>query len=95
MGYVGRKIIEKMQSERIQRTPNPAHSLNLSPCDSWISGFPKHRLKEQALSTSEEIFEAITVTCQTITFQELQSAFFERIQGLTWVIGNINQCFNK
>jgi hypothetical protein len=51
-----------------------------------LHGFLKEKLKEQELSTSDEIIEAITTIWNDATLEELQSVFSEWIQRIAWVI---------
>jgi hypothetical protein len=90
----GRQITKKMQSERIRWAPYLADSPDLSPCDFWLFGFLKEKLKEQELSTPEQMIEAITVLWEVITFDELQSVFLKWIQRLIWFIANSGEYFN-
>jgi hypothetical protein len=46
------------------------------------------KLKEQELSTSDEIIEEIMTIWNDVTFEELQSVFSEWIQRVAWVIGH-------
>jgi hypothetical protein len=55
----------------------------------------KEKVKEQELSTSEHIIEAITATWDTVPFEELQSMFTEWIQRLTWVIAKSGKDYTK
>jgi hypothetical protein len=48
--------------------------------------FSKEKLKEQKLSTLDEIIEAIVTICNDVTLKELQSVFSEWIQRVIWVI---------
>jgi hypothetical protein len=48
--------------------------------------FSQRKLKEQELSTSDEIIKAIATIWNDITVEELQSVFSEWIQRVTWVI---------
>jgi hypothetical protein len=51
-----------------------------------LFGFLKEKLKEQELSTSDEITEAIATIWNDLVFEELQSVFSEWIQRVTWAI---------
>jgi histone-lysine N-methyltransferase SETMAR len=95
MCHNGREITAKMESEKIERAPHPAYSPDVSPCDFWLFGFMKEKLKEQKLSTPQKIIEAITVIWDAITFEELQSVFFEWQQRVTWVNRNRGEYFIK
>jgi hypothetical protein len=53
------------------------------------------KLKEQKLSTSNEIIEATTTIWNDVTFEELQSVFSEWIQCVTWVTEHRGEYYNK
>jgi hypothetical protein len=80
------KISLELEHNKTERSPHPAHFPNISLCNFWQFGFLKEKLKEQELSTSDEIIEAIVTICNDVTLKELQSVFSERIQRVTWVI---------
>jgi hypothetical protein len=48
--------------------------------------FAQRKIKEQELSTSDEIIEAITTIGNNVPLEELQRVFSEWIQGINWVI---------
>jgi hypothetical protein len=49
----------ELEHNRTEGTPRPAYPPHVSPCGFGLFGFLKANLKEQELSTSEEIIEAI------------------------------------
>jgi hypothetical protein len=69
-----------LEHNKTERAPHPAYSPDISPCDFWLFGFLKEKLKEQELSTSDEIIEAIMTICNDVTSKDLQSVFSEWIQ---------------
>jgi hypothetical protein len=71
-----RKVSLELEHNKIERAPDRAYSLDINPCDFWLYGFLK-KLKEQELSTSDEIIEVITTIWNDVTFEELQSVFSE------------------
>jgi hypothetical protein len=75
-----------LEHNKIERAPHPAYSPNISSRDFWLFSFLKEKLKEQELSTSDEIIEAIKTIWNDVTFEELPSVFSEWIQRVTWVI---------
>jgi hypothetical protein len=68
-----RKNAEELRGNRIQRAAHQSYSSDLSPCDFWVFGLFKEKLKEHELSTAEQIIEAITAICGSVTFDELQN----------------------
>jgi hypothetical protein len=81
-----RKICLEVEHNKIERVPHPTYSPDLSPCDCWLFGFLKEKLKEYELSTSDEITEAIAIIWNDVTFKELQSVFSELTQRGTLVV---------
>jgi hypothetical protein len=80
------KISLELEHNKIERAPHPAYSPYISSCDFWLFGFLKEKLKQQELSTSDDIIQAIMSICSDVTLKELQSVFSEWIQRITWVI---------
>jgi hypothetical protein len=80
------KISLELEHNKIKKAPHPAYSPDISPCNIWLFGFLKEKLKEQELSTSNEIIEVIMTICNDITLKELQGVFSEWTQRVTWVI---------
>jgi hypothetical protein len=77
MCHSARKISLELEHKKIERAPHPAYSPDFSRCDFWPFGLLKEKLKEQELSISDEIIEAITTIWNEVTFEELQSVFSE------------------
>jgi hypothetical protein len=98
MCHNARKISLELEHNKTERAHHPVYSSNISPCDFRLFGFLKEKLKEQELSKSNEIIEAIVTICNDVTLKELQSVFSEWIQRVTWVIerGHIitNDCYS-
>jgi transposase len=46
MCHNGAKIIEKLEKRHIARDPHPPYSPDLSPCDFWLFGILKQKMKE-------------------------------------------------
>jgi hypothetical protein len=98
MCHNARKIILALEDSKIERAPHPAYSPDISPYGSWLFGFLKEKLKEQELSISDEITEAIAAIWNDLFFEELQSVLSEWIQRIIWVIEHggitMNDCCN-
>jgi hypothetical protein len=99
MCHNARRTSLELEHDKIERAPHPAYTPDTSPCNFWLFGFLKEKLKEQELSTSDEINEKITTIWNDVTFEELQSVFSEWIQRVTWVIEHrgtitMNDCYN-
>jgi hypothetical protein len=71
MCHDARKIVEELRRNKIQRSPYPADSPDLSPCDFWLFELLKEKLEEHEVSTAEQIIKAITTIWDSVTFDEL------------------------
>jgi histone-lysine N-methyltransferase SETMAR len=60
MCHNARKICLELAYNKIERAPHPVYSPDIRPCDFWLFGFLNEKLKEQKLSTSDELIEAVT-----------------------------------
>jgi histone-lysine N-methyltransferase SETMAR len=58
--YNGAKITEKLEKRHIARAPHPYYSPDLSPCDFWLFGILKQKMKERVFQSEEQILAAIT-----------------------------------
>jgi hypothetical protein len=80
MCHNARKIGLESEHSKFKRDPRTTYSPDISPRDFWSFGFLKEKLKEQELSTSSEIIEAMTTIWNDVTFEELQTVFSKWIQ---------------
>jgi hypothetical protein len=69
-----------LEHNKIEGASHPGYYPDISPYDFWLFGFLKEKLKEQGLSTSNQVIEPITTIWNNVTFKELQSVFSEWIQ---------------
>jgi transposase len=60
MCHKGPKITEKLEKRHIARAPHPPYSPDLSPCDFWLFGVLKQKMKERVFQSEEQILVAIT-----------------------------------
>jgi hypothetical protein len=86
MYHNARKISLELEHNKIERSPHAAYSPDNTPCNFWMCGFLKEKLKKQELSTSDDVIEGIATIWNRVAFEELQSVFSEWIQRVTWVI---------
>jgi hypothetical protein len=47
MCFDTRKTNLELEHNQIERAPHPAYSSDVNPCDFWLFGFLKEKLKEQ------------------------------------------------
>jgi transposase len=53
MSHYGAKIAEKLGKKHIARAPHPPYSPDLSPCDFWLFGILKDKIKERLFWSGE------------------------------------------
>jgi transposase len=75
MCYNGAKITEKLEKRHIPRAPHPPYSPDLSPCDFWLFGILKQKMKERVFQSEEQILSAITESWNELTFEDIQRVF--------------------
>jgi hypothetical protein len=78
----GRKITEEISDARLKSLPDPAYSPDLSPCDCWLFGVLKAKVKDQAFQTVEEISDAIPWIWNAMSFEQLQPVFLNWMERL-------------
>jgi hypothetical protein len=88
MCHNGNKISEKLAKRSIERAPHPPDSPDISPCDFWLFGMLKHKMKEREIQSQPVILSTVAKMWNDLTFEDVQSLFQEWMAGLTWVIGN-------
>jgi hypothetical protein len=59
MCHNGRKITDEISDAKLERLLYPPYSPYLSPCDFWLFGMLKHKTKDQAFQTIEEIVTTV------------------------------------
>jgi hypothetical protein len=70
------KITEEISDAKLESLANPVYSPDLSPCDFWLFGMLKQKMKDRAFQTVEEMLEAVTLIWNVVSFEQLQSIFF-------------------
>jgi histone-lysine N-methyltransferase SETMAR len=88
MCHNGNKISEKLAERIIERAPHPPYSPEISPCDVWLYGMLKHKMKDREFQSQQAIFRAVAKMWNDLTFADVQCVFQERMERLTWVVGN-------
>jgi hypothetical protein len=79
MVHNGSKVVSKFDMNHIARSPHQPYSPDLSPCDFWLFGMLKGILKDREFHSHDEIEEAITMAWNDLTFDEVQSVFYNRM----------------
>jgi hypothetical protein len=78
--------VSKFGQHHIFRLPHPPYSPDISPCDFWLLGLLKEIMKDREFHSHEEIDEAITVAWNDLTFETVQSIFYDWMRRLASVI---------
>jgi hypothetical protein len=87
-----RKILESFAWETITRVRHPVYSTDLSPCDFWFFGYAKERMKNQIITSEDDLENKLIKVWETVCGPLLESVFDEWMSRLIWVIeqgGNI------
>jgi hypothetical protein len=91
----GHRVVDELRRLKILRAPHPLYSSDISPCDVWIFGDFKAKLKDSHLQGVEEILTAFQKLWDIITYQEFQIAFQSWRDRLRWVVEHNGECFRK
>jgi transposase len=76
------KVASKFEQHHIFRLPHPPYSPEISPCEFWLFGLLKGIMKDRKFHSHEEIEEAITVAWDDLTFEDVQSIFYDWMRRL-------------
>jgi hypothetical protein len=77
MCHNGRKGTGELENLKLDRVAHPPYSPDLSPCDFWLFGMLKQRIQDRVFDTTEEILMVIRKGENEVTFEDLQSVFFD------------------
>jgi hypothetical protein len=79
-------VASEFEQHHIFRLPHPPYSPDISPCDFWLFGLLKGIMKDREFHFYEEIEEAIMVAWNDLTYEDVQSIFYDWMRRLAWVI---------
>jgi hypothetical protein len=91
----GRMATAEFNRRRLGRTKHPPYSPDLSPCDFWLFGFLKEKLKDRQLRGVQSLRQAITDLWDEPTFEDIQAVFLEWMNRLSRIIENKGEYFIK
>jgi hypothetical protein len=91
MCHNGARITEKLEKRQIARAPHSHYSPNITPCDFWLFGILKQKMKERVFQSEEQILTAITESWNELTFEDTQRVFHNWMERLIWVIANTGE----
>jgi hypothetical protein len=63
-------------------------SPDISQCDFWLFGVLKQILRDREFSSSDESEDAIAQVWNNLTFDDIQSVFWDWIRRFAWVAEN-------
>jgi histone-lysine N-methyltransferase SETMAR len=95
MCHNGAYITEKLEERHVARALHPPYSLDLSPCDFWLFGILKQKMKERVFQSEEQILTAITESWNEPTFEDIQRIFHNWVERLIWVIANSGEHYQS
>jgi hypothetical protein len=72
----GRKVTDELAHLKLDRIPHLPYSPDLSPCDFWLFGMLKQKIKDRVFQTVEKIMIAVHRVWDELTLDDLQSVFF-------------------
>jgi hypothetical protein len=79
----GSKVVSKLEQHHIFRLPHQPYSPDILPCAFWLFGLLKGIMKDREFHSHEELEEAIMVVWADLTFEDVQSIFYDWIRRLT------------
>jgi histone-lysine N-methyltransferase SETMAR len=79
--------------EGLGRAEHPPYSPDLSPCDFWLFGFLKEKLKDLQLRGVQSFHQAIPDLWNELTFEDVHAVFLEWMNRLSWVRENKGEYF--
>jgi transposase len=84
----GLKVASKFEKQHIFPLPHPPYSPDINPCDFWLFDLLKGIMKDREFHSHDEIEEAITMAGNDLTFDDVQSVFYDWMRCLALVIEN-------
>jgi hypothetical protein len=88
MCHNGRKVTDELENLKLVRVAHPLYSPYLSPCEFWLFGMLKQKTQDRVFDATEEILTAIRNVWSEVTFEDLQSVFFDWIQRVGYAFGH-------
>jgi hypothetical protein len=95
MCHNGHQVVDELRRLKILRAPHPPYSPDISPCDFWMFGDFKHKLKDRHRQGPEEILRAFQESWDSMTFEELQMAFEPWRNRLRWITERDREHFRE
>jgi hypothetical protein len=89
------RVADELRRLEILRVPHPLYLPDISPCDFWIFGDCKGKLRDDHLQGPEEILTVVQKLWDNIILEELQTAFQSWRDRLRWMIEHDGEYFRK
>jgi hypothetical protein len=80
MCHNSRKAIDELDNLKLDRIRHLPYSPDLSPCDFWLFGMLKQKIKDRVFQMVEEIMTAVHRVWDELTLEDIQSVFFNWIE---------------
>jgi histone-lysine N-methyltransferase SETMAR len=80
---------------RLGRAEHPPYSSDLSPCDFWLFGILKEKLKDRQSRGVQPLHQVITDLWDELTLEDVQAVFLEWMNHLSWAIESKGEYFIK
>jgi hypothetical protein len=91
----GHQVVDEFRRLKILRAPHPLYSPDIRPCDFWMYGDFKEKLKDCHLQGPEEILTAFQELWNDLTFEEWQMVFESWRDRLRWINEHDGWYFRK
>ena len=79
---------KKIQKLGIKRMPHTAYSPDIAPCDFWLFGIVKEKIKGLSFRNEDELIQKISEILNGISSDEISDVYAEWCYRLEWVIKN-------
>lgn len=75
--HMAKKVNEFFANNGMTRAPHPPYSPDLAPCDFFLFGYIKERLKGRSFNDADQLLMAINGVCESIEKATLEKVFYE------------------
>jgi histone-lysine N-methyltransferase SETMAR len=75
MCHNGHKVSAVFAKRSIERAPHPPYSSDINPCDFWLFGMLKHKMKDPEFQSQQAILSVVAKMWNDLTFADVQRVF--------------------
>ena len=86
---------EKYAEYGFKRTPHPAYSPDVAPCDFFLFGFIKNKLKGKHFKDPDQIKETIIEILSNISQEQRKVIFEEWLCRCNWIVAHHGEYYHK